>query len=658
MTSVRYFYSITLLVILLYFWGAFNPSHYSWGIHYFAFFPKAWSIAALILALSVFVPAVRRDALTRLAQFTKWVANLPTAGIFIGLLVIWMAMILLFPVKQHLLGDSEIILQLTPDLPSIEDVSANFRNQPLTYESLRLIQWASGGGAAVEPMTLYKIADGITGVMYLGLIFFFLRGLGELAALDLLLIGVLIFFRTGTQFFFGYVENYMFFYITLTAFILTGWLFLKDKVPAWVPVALLVLIPGFHIAGVIFLPCVFLLFFPYRKTHKKYFIGGTVAIFSAAIAGVLVLGPEWVLSRIGDGVKYDVLPLFAPPGGVPYGMFSLAHIVDWANANMHIAPFGLACVTAGFIFVPVKEYRGDPVFLFLAGTSLVGLGMTFVVIPGLGMARDWDMLSNFFIPLRFLMVYFVIIFLRDKEIRHAILAVAVVTIIHWFAWIGINSNEDRHLARAEMLTVPELSGTFPKLYYEHLGKTFFDRGDYPKAVKWYEQYLKIDSTHARILANLSDCYQELGDRENVFRMLELSVHAKSTNAGVYSNLAVEYVSRGDTIRAIDLLNEAVKLDPGMAIPRANLCFLNMHRGRYEEARQNAAEAIRLGMREPVLFKEAGYASYFLKDYPTAIRSLNEYLKSAPSDEKTRSLYRELEILLGDKNPLKIPEAKK
>ena len=201
-----------------------------------------------------------------------------------------------------------------------------------------------------------------------------------------------------------------------------------------------------------------------------------------------------------------------------------------------------------------------------------------------------------------------------------------------------------------MLTVPELSGTFPKIYYENLGKTFYERKDYRRAAYWYERYLEVDSTHPRILANLSDCYRALGDKENVFRMLRLSVDANSRNPGVYSNLALEYAARGDTDRAVSLLNKALEFDPGHPISHANLSIIAIERRQYRPALVHAVEAIRNGMREPGIFKNAGYASYFVSDFPNAVVYLNEYLKSAPTDEKTKSLFDNLQRQLGDEIP--------
>ncbi len=651
----RFFTFFVAILIALHIWAAISPSHYNWGLHYFAFYPLWWSVPALLAGVLVLVPVVRSALLGRLSAVVRGVGQLPPAALILAILGFWVGLMFLFPAKLHLLGDSELILQLTPKLPSIEDVSANFRNQPLTYQALRLVQWASGGGGAVEPMNLYRIADGVAGIAYLWLIIHLLRTL-PMSALDATLLGILLLFRAGVQFFFGYVENYMFFYVALSAYVVTGWLALEEKGPRWLPLALLASVPGFHIAGVIFLPTAILLLGPWWKEHRKMLLAALAAIAAAGIGGVILLDPSWVLTRIADAARNDLLPLTTPPGGIPYGLFSFAHIADWANANAHIAPFSLACVAIGMIVLPRKEYAGGPVFRFLTGASIVGLATSFLILPALGMARDWDMLSNFFIPVRFLSIYFLIILLRAKEVRAGVLMLAVVGLVRWFGWIGINADEDRHLARAEILSVPELSGTFPKIYYENLGKTFIDRKDYARAAKWYERYMSVDSTHPRILANLSDCYRALGDKENLFRMLRLSVEAKSTNAGVYSNLAIEYISRGDTSRGMALLREGLQFNPGHFESLANLTILSLERGDYQSARRYAVDALRLGMRDPVLFKNAGYASYFLSDFPNAVLYLNEYLKAAPADAGAKKLFDALERQLGAASPLRNKDA--
>lgn len=640
----RFFSGFILILVVLHVWAAAFPSHFNWGFHYFAFYPPVQSLAALAPVLFILWPRTRAGMISQLGAVARGFAKLPPVALLGLLLAGWIGLILLFPAKLHLLGDSEIILALTPNLPSIADASANFRNQPLTYEALRLLQWILGAGSSVEPARLYAVADGIAGVLYLGLVFHFLRSM-RLAAVDAMLLGALLLFRVGTQFFFGYVENYMFFYVALTAYVVTGWLALEGKGPLWLPLVALASAPAFHLAGAVFLPSSVLLLAPSWKGRRRLVLAAAGGITAACAAIAWHLGPSWLVTRVVNAFQYDLLPLWTPDNGVPYGMLSWPHLVDWLNANAHIAPFSLACAGIGFALVPRADYAGSPVFRFLLWATVTGLGASFVILPGLGMARDWDMLSNFFVPLRFFSVYFLLLFLRSAEARHAVAMLAVVGLVRWAGWIGINADESRHLARAEVLTVPALSGTFPKLYYENLGKVFYERAEYRRAAAWYERYLGVDSANPRILANLSDCYRALGDSANVFRMLELSVAAGTSHPGVYSNLAVEYIARRDTARAVELLNEALERSPAHFETLANLSILELARGEYRESLRHSVTALRLGMTDPVLFRNAGFACYFLDDYEDAVGYFDRYLQSVPTDAQVGKLAADLKAFI-------------
>lgn len=623
----------TGLLLALHAWASFAPSHYNWGFHHFSFYPTWLSASGLLLCGLFLVPAVRGAVLERLGALARGVDRLGPGPVFLLLLAGWVGLMLLLPAKLHLLGDSELILRLTPKLPSIEDVSANFRNQPLTYQALRFLQWVTGGGGAVEPITLYRIAGGMAGIVYLWIVVHLLRKLAA-PPVEALLLGAFLLLRSGTQFFFGYVENYMFLYVALSAAVVTGWLALEGKSPRWLPAVLLATVPGFHIAGAVFLPALFFFLPGGEGAGRARRIIAVSVILAAGVAGALYLGPSWMVTRIADAFRHDLLPLVTPPGGVPYGILSADHLADWLNLNAHIAPFSLLIAVAGLFVVPRGELTGSPAFRFLAAASVIGLAATFLILPALGMARDWDMLSNFFIPLRFLSVFLLLRFLRAREFRPLLAMIVIVGFARWIGWLGINADEGRHLARAEALTVPALSGTFPKLYYEHLGRAFVGRKEYARAVTWYERYMEVDSLNPRILANLSDCYRALGDRDNIFRMLRLSVDAGSTNAGVFSNLAVEYIDRGDTARAVELLTEGLRHNPGHLETHANLSILAMERGDYRAGLRHAVDAMRLGMRSPVLLKNAGYASWFLGEDRAAVAYLGEYLKSAPTDAAT------------------------
>ncbi len=629
-------------VTLLHIWAAIQPSHYNWGVHYFAFYDFPISLIALIAAVLLFIGRVQSKLISGLAGLVRSVARFPVIFVIVILTCIWVAALMFFDERVHLLGDSSLIIRLTPNVPTIEDATANFRNQPLTYFLLRTFQSIIGGGDVVEIVHLYTVVDIAAGIVFLLMIIGFTHFL-KISMLDKTLIAFLLIFHADTQFFFGYVENYVFLYVAIIAYLMSGWLAFERNIHVIVPCVCMAIMIGLHLGSVIFVPSLLPLFIPFWRKHR---LRSAITIVVVCLASFVLLqftgyDVGALQQRMLSAVDNDILPLATPPFGIPNGIFSGLHIIDWSNAVLHIAV--LECIMIVVLLIALRktiEWR-SPLVLFLLMTSACGLLFTIVMNPALGMARDWDLFANFFVPLRFLLVYLIIRIIHEHHVRRVIMMIAGITFLHWAAWIGVNASEERHLRRAEMLTTPQLSGTFPKIYYEHLGATFHQQKDYERSKRWYEAYFAVDSNNPRIIGNLAEAYSRIGDEEKKFAMLKRSTDLHNPNPGVYSNLAAEYRRRGDTTTAIQQLQKALALDSTYSIAHANLALIYNLKRIYPLAAHHATRAIKLGMTDPVLFRTAGYSYFMMNESPRALEYFNAYLTKVPNDTNIQLLWEQI-----------------
>jgi tetratricopeptide (TPR) repeat protein len=257
------------------------------------------------------------------------------------------------------------------------------------------------------------------------------------------------------------------------------------------------------------------------------------------------------------------------------------------------------------------------------------------------MARDWDLVATFFIPASFLFIYLVKEYLQFPEARQIVLMIIAMQVIQTVSWIGINADETRHLQRAEILTNPSLSGTIPKVYYESLGKIFWQRKNYKRSEFWYERYLTIDSLNPRILANLADVYKKLGENEKAFKVLKRSAGA-SRNPVVFSNLGIEYLKRNDTILAIQMFQNALKIDSSFAYAHANLSLIYTAQHKNSLIAYHATRAITFGMTESILYRFAGNAFLALNDIEQALKYYNLYFAKKPDDANILSMIEKLQ----------------
>lgn len=642
-TPTRVLLASCLVMIALHTWGAIKPLHENWGVHSFAFYPAWLSILALVLSMLILLPGVRSAIVRRAGKIAQSSSRLPTPILFLLLGGATMGLSLLFPARINLLGDSDLILSLTPENPGVQDISANFRNQPLTYYALRTVQYILGGGTPVEVGYTYQILDDVAGLLFIFLLLLFLHYL-KVSSLEKLLIGGYLFFQTSLQFFFGYVENYALFSVLTAAFVITGWLALEGNLHPIFAILLFAIMIGLHLGSLIFFPAPLILLTQSWRERKLQ-----TGLMGAAGIAVSTLFFHWsgysleqFIRRMQAGVQIDMLPILSSPPGGPYAMFSALHMIDWTNACLFLVSFG-CFIAPVLVYVYVREIPWrTPLVIFLFTVSACGFAFTFIFNSALGMARDWDLLVTFMLPVNFFVVYLLLRYFRGSRESYQVLAVVVIlNALRVAAWVGINADPDRHLQRAEILTEEGLSGTFPVIYYEALGKVFWHRNDFQRSRIWYERYLTIDSLNPRILGNLAADYDKLQMRDKYFETLTRAARSGSKELAIYLNLGNELVRRGDTAAGVDMYRRTLAADSMTPEADANLALIYMSQHNYSLAAFHSARAIGLGMREPVLYRCAAFAYFANNDAVKSLEYLDTYLSMAPGDEASQRLRRQL-----------------
>jgi Flp pilus assembly protein TadD len=252
------------------------------------------------------------------------------------------------------------------------------------------------------------------------------------------------------------------------------------------------------------------------------------------------------------------------------------------------------------------------------------------------MARDWDMLASFFVPLMVLNVALLAHPLVEEPRRYAIALVTTITLLHTAAFVAVNASAERHMARFKLLDSTTLQSLASQMAYnEALANYFFDNASYDEAKHYYQQYMQIDSMNPRILGNVSDVYRKLGEKESYFQVLKRAARLKNPNPGIYSNLGVEYASRGDTANAIYYNEQALIIEPNQPKAHANLGILYMSKKDFPTADRHFRTAIGLGMRDPVLFRYAGDVAVLVNDLPRAVEYYDRCLELAPGNARVR-----------------------
>jgi Flp pilus assembly protein TadD len=400
---------------------------------------------------------------------------------------------------------------------------------------------------------------------------------------------------------------------------------------------------GLHVGSLFFLPSLIALLIGKNQIRAML---ATVVVIGLSGVGVLAisgggLSLENLVQRVQSALLFDFLSLQSPSSAGAYAILSRAHLVDWANALMMNAPFA----PLGILFILISWNRlwdtHKVLLIFLLTASACGVLFTLVFNPGLGMARDWDLLSVFFLPTSFLTLLGLVTTLKARHLRHALVILVILRMLRAGAWFGVNANEEDHIARAEMLTAPELSGPIHKYYYEAVADVYWKRSNFDKARHWYELYCLDDSTNTRIIGNLASCYEILGDTIKEEATLARAAALGSSNPGVYSNLGLRLIRRGQIDSAIVYLEKSLRLKPSFAVAHANLAAAYRRIQRFDLTAEHAVSAIRFGMNKPPLYKTAAIAYRECGKESLALAYVDAYIKQVPQDGWGRRMREEL-----------------
>jgi hypothetical protein len=327
--------------------------------------------------------------------------------------------------------------------------------------------------------TLYAITSVLSGVGFVYILLLLADSLGRDRLEKATIFGLVI--TTGSmQLFFGYVENYSIISLGLILTLYLAACSLRGEISlAWPSLALAVT-NAFHPSTIVLWPA--LGYAGWQIAGRQSSAGGKASEWAKLVlppilvfAGLVALmtagghGPEAMLidDRPGGSDGIPFVPLFrVTTEWQHYTMFSLAHVLDWANEHFLISPFGLPLLLLALVArigwqTSAKATQGDSQsqpgsqlvqsdwgltsFLIIAG--LAYLLLTFVWNPDYGGRKDWDLFAPSAFVYTPLAAYLLVLQLRDWQAspggkcvlaRIARLLIAV-SALHTIAWVYYNT---------------------------------------------------------------------------------------------------------------------------------------------------------------------------------------------------------------------------
>ena len=147
----------------------------------------------------------------------------------------------------------------------------------------------------------------------------------------------------------------------------------------------------------------------------------------------------------------------------------------------------------------------------------------------IGAARDWDLFAVASLPwlvlLGMLLARAPWRAVRPSRVGAVAGLLVGLSFFHTLPWVAVDTDADRSLAHFAALYGPGSSASrFARSYaFEEIGTWYLDRGQSESAVVAYREAATLDTTNARVTANLGAVLLAQGKREEAAAVLELAV---------------------------------------------------------------------------------------------------------------------------------------
>ncbi|GAA5795834.1 hypothetical protein HPULCUR_001196 [Helicostylum pulchrum] len=128
----------------------------------------------------------------------------------------------------------------------------------------------------------------------------------------------------------------------------------------------------------------------------------------------------------------------------------------------------------------------------------------------------------------------------------------------------------------------ELSPMEPDIYY-HRGQVYYISGDYKQAILDYEKSLMLDPSFVYAYIQLAVAQYKLGMVSNSIQTFEQTIKKFSQSSDSYNYYGEVLADKGDLIRATDMFNKAMSLNPNHPLPYINKAMIKYQSYQIEEA---------------------------------------------------------------------------
>jgi tetratricopeptide (TPR) repeat protein len=584
------------VILLAHFIASLFPHNRVWGINHLAYFPLYIRIIVMVLSFSAFIPWINRGMrmIARkplLSIYERISGNKPYLW-YAGFSFLAMGLFWVLRSRTYFWGDG-LGLVSTLNRGGVIRMWSELLEVLLHLNLYKLLNLLFSADALLT----YQVVSIVGGGIFVFFVFLFSEYLGK-DLFEKVFVFSILSTMGSVQLFFGYVEHYSFAYVTVFAYLVLSLRWIdKGGTVLWA-VLPFVMALAFHFSSFYLLPSLAYLLLLKRETrvNKKVIWGLELGLF---LIGILFL--FHVFESKPGLIRIFVLPVehkFAPG----YTSLSWAHLLDLLNEHLLTSPVGLVLVSAVFAIVGRKSDFKSSAVRFLLLVTGFQLLFHFVIDPGLGAPRDWDLFSTLSLGYTILAL---LLFLKLGRglVTFKYVATILVTISFFstLPWVVLNTSEGKSLQRfRDMMDLdPKRSRTGHYLLAQYLD----EKGMTEEAERENQKQREIFPEVA-LLEEGIECYNQ-GRFAEALDIFQRAIEENPVFPDVHFFLARTYCRQGVLDLAEREYEKAIKLKPEYVQAHIDLARMHAAKGKWKEAIGHYQRVLKLDVKDPQVYTDLG-----------------------------------------------------
>lgn len=579
-----------------------EPTYFLWGVNSWTYLPIIISLFLILISLLSLNHKLQDFLYEKI--FKKDIYNFK---LFIIILILFFILANIFKESTFFLGDG--YLRITNASKGIF-FSASEPLDTFLHSFLTNI-------LNISSVKVYEYLSILSGLFAIIGIYYYSSKYFENKKNVFLIMGIIL--TTGaSQLFYGYVESYSIFSVFLILFSLSSLNMIKQNKFSYSPTLYLSFALLLHSIAIVLIPAYLYLYYKVHRNNKN--IKAVIINFSLLIIivviSILLLSSITNVSAIQKYLEVfssdsNLLPVFTNSNS--YGIISINHLIDILNEIFLVFP---AIIVIPLIVKYSKKVFYNSEIIFLSILSIPFLLFLILFKPNLGFARDWDLFSLFAFPLSILVV---LLLLKIKEIRiyKIIIPLLIISAVHTFSWILVNSNEGQSLSRAKAILKTSywtkkskalLADDLSRYYLENkktqkalkMSKFAYQNENNPRylfkiatlsynlkkiqeADKYFQELTKSNYKLAKVYNYLGDINLELRNLNRAERYYQKSYSLDTTNLAAINNIGLINLQFAKYQKAIKMFKHSLKYVPNNALLNYYTAICNINLMQYDSA---------------------------------------------------------------------------